>query len=588
MNNFENPKQEIKTYKVKPLHKLLDPIPLSEYELKSLTENPRKNAKQLTEINENIEKQFNQMWFHLYKTMSDTETRRIDDRSPEKLAAREALTQYAKKASLIIAEKSANEANNNDYINNKFLSVHMQMKQKQDEEFMNDQLKHNETKKRVVDKKLEKIVFLGNLEEEKIKIKKNIYDLDNATRPPPSKYKRWVLRNEVFHENDDCLSDRISSHMGLSENSQITTPAILSKQTSKITQNLENLTTDAVTEPEKIKIVKQNTFKIHNLDRAKTLLKSESKTLINSQFDFGLDINSVNNNIPNEEILSQLVTPIKKHETIKFPNYEKTPLTRHAQSVMHFIPKENPETKKHNEIYNKTFKAYASQIYGKKPFRCVNLVSDHDKSLIAKIKLKSKTKMRFFSPPQKPILSNLDISNTTNKSNSHDYFFLTNNSNNKKPLGLSTFNTQTTKCETTNDNKSKILSNVLTPRPAEKIFNNLWENCTYEQLRADKDIGILRNTGKNFNKKLRRMNARLRNPEEDEEKINAKKFIKSIKKNKHLFIYGKNGNGRFMSTDGKDVVRLFDQISKMSPKYDFLNDRLDKMLEKELANNQEY
>ncbi len=53
-----------------------------------------------------------------------------------------------------------------------------------------------------------------------------------------------------------------------------------------------------------------------------------------------------------------------------------------------------------------------------------------------------------------------------------------------------------------------------------------------------------------------------------------RRHVKSFAFSKYLFVYGKDGMGRFLDGSGKDMVKLRDQAAKVNPKYTFLHARL--------------
>lgn len=60
----------------------------------------------------------------------------------------------------------------------------------------------------------------------------------------------------------------------------------------------------------------------------------------------------------------------------------------------------------------------------------------------------------------------------------------------------------------------------------------------------------------------------------------TKKDVKTYIKNKHLFIYGRNGLGRFLTSDGMDVLKIRDHFIRSGYKYSFINKKFKKMIEK--------
>ncbi len=109
--------------------------------------------------------------------------------------------------------------------------------------------------------------------------------------------------------------------------------------------------------------------------------------------------------------------------------------------------------------------------------------------------------------------------------------------------------------------------------------NRILEACEEEQQDADRQIAKVGGMNRRLNVRLRRMGRRLQGRaslERDREMRSCKKFFVD---NKRLFIYGKKRQGRYLSVEAKDAVQERDRMMQLNPRYPFLYDRLNDVLD---------
>ncbi len=103
-------------------------------------------------------------------------------------------------------------------------------------------------------------------------------------------------------------------------------------------------------------------------------------------------------------------------------------------------------------------------------------------------------------------------------------------------------------------------------------INNLIANCLNAQQRAEADMAQVDEAKTNLETNLGGITAMLKT-QDRQEKEDEDRCAKYIATQKHLFIYGKNGQGRFLTDEAKDAVRISDLMMKLNPKYPFMISR---------------
>ncbi len=56
--------------------------------------------------------------------------------------------------------------------------------------------------------------------------------------------------------------------------------------------------------------------------------------------------------------------------------------------------------------------------------------------------------------------------------------------------------------------------------------------------------------------------------------------VKEYKQEKYTFVYGNDGQGRFLSNEGFDMIEKCDQMLNLNPQYVFLAERLSRLITK--------
>ena len=105
--------------------------------------------------------------------------------------------------------------------------------------------------------------------------------------------------------------------------------------------------------------------------------------------------------------------------------------------------------------------------------------------------------------------------------------------------------------------------------------------CRKDQRGAAKDLSRARSVGRKIKRNLNRMQGTLEKGSRLMSKSATTKYLKFFAHQKHLFIYGKEGRGRFLDAEANDLVEKCDMIMTINPKYKFLSKRLDEIIVKE-------
>ncbi len=100
--------------------------------------------------------------------------------------------------------------------------------------------------------------------------------------------------------------------------------------------------------------------------------------------------------------------------------------------------------------------------------------------------------------------------------------------------------------------------------------------CTEAQDATERSLNSIASAQRTIRSGLASMKGRLAAC--DEAGNEARRQVRSLTDRKHLFIYGKNGLGRFITAKGQDMVRMGDLMMRMNPKYPFMRDRLSEIL----------
>jgi len=112
-------------------------------------------------------------------------------------------------------------------------------------------------------------------------------------------------------------------------------------------------------------------------------------------------------------------------------------------------------------------------------------------------------------------------------------------------------------------------------------IDNILHACTKEQKLTQRVFRRTKTAGIRLRKSLSKMENKLENSKSLISKQSMNNYAKFISQHKFMFIYGKEGLGRFLNFDGQDLIKMSDQMTKIRPEYKFLTPRLGDILIKE-------
>ena len=108
----------------------------------------------------------------------------------------------------------------------------------------------------------------------------------------------------------------------------------------------------------------------------------------------------------------------------------------------------------------------------------------------------------------------------------------------------------------------------------QNAINNILLKCTQVQAGTQKDLVRASTARRRLRRRLTRMQGTLEKEAQLMSKRELAKHMKTYSYHKQLFIYGKNGLGRFLNARAQDVVQASDRMSKTNPIYKFLTPQL--------------
>ncbi len=112
-------------------------------------------------------------------------------------------------------------------------------------------------------------------------------------------------------------------------------------------------------------------------------------------------------------------------------------------------------------------------------------------------------------------------------------------------------------------------------------LEKLMKDCRTEQRRTTRDLRRVVTAGRKIKRKITRMQGELERGTSLLQRKTMNKYMRFFAEHKHLFIYGKEGQGRFLNATGKDLVKASDLMMRLNPKYGFLTARMKEILIKE-------
>eukprot|EP01022_Parablepharisma_sp_SALTPOND_P028348 TRINITY_DN70835_c3_g1_i1.p1 TRINITY_DN70835_c3_g1~~TRINITY_DN70835_c3_g1_i1.p1 ORF type:complete len:1854 (-),score=220.87 TRINITY_DN70835_c3_g1_i1:676-6237(-) len=112
----------------------------------------------------------------------------------------------------------------------------------------------------------------------------------------------------------------------------------------------------------------------------------------------------------------------------------------------------------------------------------------------------------------------------------------------------------------------------------EAKLNEILGKCKLADHKARKDISRAISAKRVLKKELLKMQDQLKRDPKGISRKQIQREVKTFLSNKHLFIYGKGELGRFLDKNGKDLVKLRDQVAKIDLKYGFMREKLMKVI----------
>jgi len=491
-----------------------------------------------------IDKKFNQLWYHLYRAVNETEQKRLGKEPAE--TQLETLCQYAQKT-LKNNEKRKNFDIETEYDETAFKNV---------EEII-----------RKTDQELAKIVFLDDKKsQEQLKAEK---DSSGA-----NKYKNAVIEKRCFNLNQNMICETSRSETSNASRKNRRSESLLVTHSPR--KRLDSLKPNAAA---CIKIISTNqimandnfngpfltSIKDTNRETPKKIQNEQTTTNImknislfntedfnNSPLDMYKTLQPENS--PKAVDLESKIQQIK--EKISVLN---TPLSDHAQIVLQKDPKSLQETISLEKQRKKEIMDFATKIYGKRKSKWPKMLE------LSNSPVKVTRNINNFKTPNSAKLAR--TATYSGLRNAH-----TTTSRNTKTTG---FGRMYSMGNINNYTKSR---SATRGKHRDRVNNILW-NCLEEQQVNDWALEEANKMRQNIKGGLKTMSTVLNGPEKHIRKKEENIRAKLITRKKHLFIYGKSGLGRFLTEDGKDIIRLGDLMMNMNPKYPFMLKRFNDILD---------
>lgn len=123
---------------------------------------------------------------------------------------------------------------------------------------------------------------------------------------------------------------------------------------------------------------------------------------------------------------------------------------------------------------------------------------------------------------------------------------------------------------------------VVPPKKKESKSDNLFTKCENQKNAAENDLIYIKKAHDNFNIDLNSLKELSKRNENKNNLMEEKKSAKFLIDHKHLFIYGKNGLGRYLNAKAKDMIKISDLVLKLKPEYPFLANRLNDIIIKDI------
>jgi len=511
-----------------------------------------------------VENQFNKFWFHMYKILADIETRRFEVNSAKNTMERDLLTEYAKKAVALKAAKGralesiaeiedfspnvATEAKLQCLANIKYLDAFDINSQPINEDKDNRLNRHNNKYKRKV------LIALGlECEEEGITKNDRQRKLDRRLTSVGNMRKNILLKN--------LDSNLVQPESKINDFDDISTPE--TKRIQNVYDNAKKAHAErkmsCVDGPQITKFSDKydySDFKAHPIFRAEILTPLE-------KYDISPEITLLSKAGKSK---SQMVL----EEINKESNKRYIKITKNKQDFKRHPQEKNYNNLLHNNLSPNTPTSHplldkiTEHIYGKKKKRTIS-TSGGVRVKLNLDGLDEKSQLLIKSH-QKPAFRKLAKS----ARNSPDVSM---SKQNRSGIKSNFFITERNSLATRSAIRSMPSSRKNSREKAEnsKIFNIL-EQCEVEQHETEKSIAKIAELHKNVKIQLDNITQGLKKQKMNKEDMGG--YVKQLKDKKCLFLYGKEGKGRYLRADTKDMIKVSDQMSKINPKYRFMQQRM--------------
>ncbi len=120
------------------------------------------------------------------------------------------------------------------------------------------------------------------------------------------------------------------------------------------------------------------------------------------------------------------------------------------------------------------------------------------------------------------------------------------------------------------------------PKRGQNKLKRLLENCVEEQLEADEELDEAQQLHHDVATRLKNIQSVMdQDGVTERANMDIGRYVRHVTYYKHLFIYGKNGGGRFLAMDGRDMIKASDQMSRINPRYGFLKKRMSEIIIKQ-------
>ncbi len=567
---------------------------LSEERLKRKVGSPRSGARKMGQLQGEIEQRLNQMWFQLYKTMADIQAKRLGVASPRTLHEREALAAYARRKSQDLGAAGPTG-----------------------EDFEEEERKLIESAAKKAEAELEKVVFL---EQTKPQLRgKNVYhDKEECIL---SKYRQWVLEACGIKDDRDTMCSPHSSSKGrsprsprrgtgfghrssipagkdfaaavamgsLSPSSQAQRLQHLRAFSLDVTRILPNNTQRSpetvpagrrffcqqqpqrphkhqkqkpAADAEKAKKTSKRCSRRQRLRETMAEFSSPEKLAGTTLFRGSVLISDSERNSPRPEIRFDSpppVTPLRRRRVQQDSPAECTPLTAHARSIATLSPARLSEFQSDDRRLREAMSEFTRHIYGNRR-RKGGFEQPIGPQIRVRLRRGSK-KVPVISEPGSALLTSPARQPERIKNS-----FMTG-----VDLSASSFQR---KFSLSNSNLKAGESRRSVSTAADSSLQTMLSKCMEERKRAEEDLDKVAVAGRSIGGELQRIDGLALGEEELQSRRDDEQYTKIIKKCKHLFIYGRGGQGRYLSDECKDMVRISDQIVKLDPKYPFMQSRL--------------